>query len=392
MWKIAIYCRRRFPQSWPIVVFRSAKGRSFAERTTTNGFGGNRAIFALVAAAVCLVGATLPAADAPLAKYRQSALHMGVEFEVELYAADPDVAKAAIVAAFARIEQLDKRLSDYDAASELSRLSETSTVPPGGDVTGPPPTAKAVPLSLDLWCVLRSSQELSRQSDGAFDVTIGPLTKLWRRARRQRELPSDERLTEARAAVGYRFLKLDEAAHTAQLLRSNMRLDLGGIAKGFAADEALAAIKQRGVTRALVRASGDIAVGDPPPDQDGWKIGIAPLDPDEQPTRFVRLANRAISTSGDSRQHLVVDGRRYSHIIDPRTGVGVSGRSSVTVVARTGMEADGLATAVSVLGPDRGLKMVNQHEAVELYMVAEVAGGQAREVATPGFAKLETSR
>jgi thiamine biosynthesis lipoprotein len=103
----------------------------------------------------------------------------------------------------------------------------------------------------------------------------------------------------------------------------------------------------------------------------------------------VRLANRAISTSGDARQHLVVDGRRYSHIIDPRTGMGISGRSSVTVVARTGMEADGLATGVSVLGADRGLAVVSQRKGVELFMVAEDATGQTREVATPGFAKLE---
>jgi thiamine biosynthesis lipoprotein len=322
-------------------------------------------------------------------QFRQTAVHMGVEFEVELYAADEATAQAALAAAFARIESLDKRLSDYDPASELSRLSETSTVPPGSDLSRLPPTARPIALSDDLWRVLRYSQELSRQTDGAFDVTIGPLTKLWRRARRQRELPSDERLAEARAAVGYRHLALDDAAKSAQLLRPNMRLDLGGIAKGYAADEALGAIKQRSITRALVRASGDIAVGEAPPGQTGWKIGIAPLEPDEEPTRFVRLANRAISTSGDARQHLVVDGRRYSHIIDPRTGMGISGRSSVTVVARTGMEADGLATGVSVLGADRGLAVVSQRKGVELFMVAEDATGQTREVATPGFAKLE---
>jgi thiamine biosynthesis lipoprotein len=312
---------------------------------------------------------------------------MGVEFEIELFARTDLEAAAAIDAAFARIAALDKALSDYDPASELSRLSQTASVPPGADRAVPPATAKPISLSDDLWRVLHYSQELSRESDGAFDVTIGPLTKLWRRARRQRELPADDRLAEARAAVGYKFLRLDEVHRSAQLLRPNLRLDLGGIAKGFAADEALAVIKRRGIARALVRASGDIAVGEAPPGQAGWMIGIAPLDPDDPPTRFVRLAQRAISTSGDSRQHLVVEGRRYSHIIDPRTGLGVPGRSSVTVIAPTSMEADAVATAVSVLGPERGRALVEGRQDVELYMVAQDDQGHEREVTTPGFAK-----
>ena len=313
---------------------------------------------------------------------------MGVEFEVELFATGGEQASKATTAAFARIEALDKSLSDYDPASELSKLSATSAVPPGSDLTTPPATAAPIPLSNDLWRVLTHSQELSELSDGAFDVTIGPLTKLWRRARRQKELPASERIAEAREAVSYRFLKLDPAAHTAQLLRPNMRLDLGGLAKGFAADEALAAIKKCGITRALVRASGDIAVGDPPPGETGWRIGIAPLDPDAVPSRFVLLANQAISTSGDSRQHLSVGGRRYSHIIDPRTGLGVGGRSSVTIIARAGWEADGMATAVSVLGAERGLALAERRTQVEMLMVVEDDAGHEREVQTAGMARL----
>jgi len=320
-----------------------------------------------------------------LRRFRQTGIHMGVEFEVELYTADDQQATAAIRAAFARIAALDRAMSDYDAASELSRLSETSTVPPGTTSLNPPATARPIELSADLWRVLEYSQALSRQSDGAFDVTIGPLTKLWRRARRQKELPSDERLAEARGAVGHQFLKLDRVAHTAQLLRPNMRLDLGGVAKGLAADEALAEIKKAGISRALVRASGDIAVGDPPPGEAGWRIGIAPLDPDDPPQKFVQLANRAISTSGDARQHLVVAGRRYSHIIDPRTGAGVTGQSSVSVIAPRGMQADGLATAVSVLGPEKGLALVAGIPDVELLIVYEDESGTLSETTSSGW-------
>lgn len=313
---------------------------------------------------------------------------MGVEFEIVLYAARAPEATVALDRAFARIATLDQVMSDYDAASELSRLSETSAVPPGTPSLDPPRAAVSVKVSDDLWNVLAWSHDLSRDSDGAFDVTIGPLTKLWRRARRQGELPAAERLAEARASVGYALLKLDHQAHTAQLLRANMRLDLGGIAKGLAADEALAEIKRSGIIRALVRASGDIAVGAPPPDETGWRIGIAPLNPDDPPTTFVRLANAAISTSGDSRQHLEIHGRRHSHIIDPRTGLGVVGRSSVSVIAKRGMAADGIATAVSVLGPEQGLALVQDRKDVELLMVYANDGGEQRTVQSRGFSRF----
>jgi thiamine biosynthesis lipoprotein len=330
------------------------------------------------------------AADEPaLARFAKRGLHMGVEFEVVLYAASQDQADAAFERAFARIAALDRTMSDFDPESELSRLSETSSVPPGTEGTDPPIAAGPVKLSHDLWKVVEASQALSRQSGGAFDVTIGPLTKLWRRARRQNELPGAERLAEARAAVGHQHLHLDETTRTAQLKRANMRLDLGGIAKGFAADEALAEIQSAGITRALVRASGDIAAGEPPPGEVGWKIGVAPLDPDEPPSKFVRLANRAISTSGDARQHLVVDGKRYSHIIDPRTGMGVAGRSSMTVIAPTAMQTDSLATAASVLGPEQGAKLVSQFPDVALYVIAEDEAGRQRTVKSNGFADFE---
>ena len=234
------------------------------------------------------------------------------------------------------------------------------------------------------------AQTVSEQSGGAFDVTIGPLTKLWRRARREKALPADERVAEARQAVGYQWLKLDPAGRTAQLLRANMRLDLGGIAKGFAADEALGEIRRAGLSRALVRASGDIAAGDAPPGETGWLVGIAPLDPDEPPTRFVRLANRAVSTSGDARQHLFVNGRRYSHLIDPRTGLGIPGRSSVTVIAPRGIQADSLASAISILGPEKGLALAERLEGVSLLMVSEDEKGNVREMKSSRFGAYET--
>ena len=139
----------------------------------------------------------------------------------------------------------------------------------------------------------------------------------------------------------------------------------------------------------LVRASGDIATAEPPPGEKGWPVGIAPINLDEPPKRFVQLAGHAISTSGDSRQHLVVSGRRYSHIIDPRTGECVSGRSSVSVIAPHDTLADALATAASVLGPDAALELVQKFPGVELLMVYENEAGQQQVVETPGFTRFE---
>jgi len=342
-----------------------------------------RVLFALFFC-FCTASGVLRADDSTgnLQRFRRAAVHMGVEFEVLVYAPDEAAATQAIDKALARIAELDQKLSDYELDSELSKLSATSA----RRDTSPPP---AVKVSDDLWTVLAKSQELARLSGGAFDITIGPLTKLWRRARRWKEPPEAKALASARQSVGYTFLKLDPANHTAQLLKPNMRLDLGGIAKGYAADEAVKTVKSCGISTVLVRASGDIATAEPPPGEQGWQVGIAPLNPDDPPKRFVALADHAISTSGDSRQHLVVNGRRYSHIIDPRSGECLGSRSSVSVIAPRGILADALATAASVLGPDAALELVQKFPGAELLMVYEDEAGQQRVVETPGFKRFE---
>jgi thiamine biosynthesis lipoprotein len=336
----------------------------------------------------CLLAVTqLAMGEQPLTSFSRSELHMGVEFEVVLYAKDAAAGEAAIARAMQRIAELDKILSDYDPDSELSKLSETSVPASRGTESSP-----VVKVSDDLWEVLAEAERVSRESDGAFDVTIGPLTKLWRRARRWKELPEAPSLATAQASVGYRFLRLDPAGRTAQLARPNMRLDLGGIAKGYAADEGVKAAVSAGVSRVLVRASGDIAAAEPPPGERGWRVGIAPLNLDERPTRFVEIAHCGISTSGDSRQHLVVNGRRYSHIIDPRSGECVAGRSSVTVVASNGMLADALATAASVLGPEKAVATCDKFPGVGLLMVYENENGEQRTVESVGFQRFNATR
>jgi thiamine biosynthesis lipoprotein len=222
--------------------------------------------------------------------------------------------------------------------------------------------------------VLTAAQSLSEKSNGAFDATVGPLVKLWRRARREQQMPSSGRLEEARSAVGYQHLKLDPAARTARLERPGMRLDLGGIAAGYAMDEALAVLRSQGVSRALLDASGDIVVGDPPPHQRGWRIGVAPRSADGPPSQYVLLSNSAVTTSGDAFQHVEIGGKRYSHIVDPHTGLGLTDRSAVTLIAHDGITADSYATAVCVLGPKRGLELVEATPGAAALIVREVEG------------------
>lgn len=276
-------------------------------------------------------------------------IEMGVNFRIVLYACNSEVANNAAAAAFARIHELNDVFSDYDADSELRQLCERS---------GP---GRPVGISDDLLPVMISSQSLSRESNGAFDITVGPLTKLWRRARRQSKLPDAQSLKSALSLVGSELIRLDAKNRTVELLRHGMRLDLGGIAKGRAADAALATLRMHGIRSALVDASGDLAAGDPPPGTHGWVIDVAALDPEHsRPATRIRLANYAVATSGDAFQSVEIAGQRYSHIVDPKTGLGLSHRASVTVIAPTCMAADGLASALSVLDTEAGHALLSK--------------------------------
>jgi thiamine biosynthesis lipoprotein len=307
--------------------------------------------------------AHLRAADKPLARFTYTEPHMGTRFKIDVYATDEATANRAVKAAFARIAALDATMSDYRSTSELMQLCQKA----GGS---------PVPVSQDLFFVLSRAQEVSKLSEGAFDVSVGPIVRLWRRARKTQQLPEPEKLAQARALVGYQNIRLDAKARTVQLLKAGMQLDLGGIAKGYSADAALQVLKEHGITRALAAAGGDIAVSGPPPDAKGWTIGIAPLeDPNSRPSLYVLLRDAAVSTSGDAEQYVEIDGKRYSHIVDPRTGIGLIGRQSVTVVAPHGITSDSLTKVVSVLGPQRGLPIIDAQEGVSAYVVRKTDKG-----------------
>ena len=289
--------------------------------------------------------------------------HMGTTARIVLYASTEPEAERAAAAAFARIAELDATLSDYRAESELSRLTRDAVRRP-------------VAVSRDLFRVLDAAQRLAARTGGAFDITVGPLSQLWRRARRQIELPSFAELAAARAVSRYTLLTLDREAQTACVAQPGMRLDAGGIAKGFAADEALATLRSLGVNEALVAMGGDLAVGDAPPGHTGWQVTLAGLqDAGAAPGSPIVVRSVGISTSGDAEQWVEIAGQRYSHIVDPNTGIGLTGRRSVTVVAGDAMTSDMLATAVNVLGPDKGIALIEGTPGVTA-LVGTVSNGQ----------------
>ena len=258
---------------------------------------------------------------------------MGMPVRIRLYSSSEAAAGTAAVAAFARVAALDQMMSDYRPDSELRRLDTSWS-----------------PVSRELFAVLERAIEIADATGGAFDPTVGPLVALWREARQRNRLPDARAIDVAKGLVGWRLVELDAARPAVRLAREGVRLDLGGIAKGYIIQEALQAMIPFGVTRALVEAGGDIVVGDAPPGRDGWSIDVTGSDA-AFVARAARLTNAALATSGPTAQFVEIDSVRYSHVVDPRTGLGVTNQVTARVIAADGATADALATALTV-APD----------------------------------------
>jgi thiamine biosynthesis lipoprotein len=283
---------------------------------------------------------------------------MGTTFRLVVYA-DAGAAKKAAAEVWARVADLDAVMSDYKQTSELMQLCKRFATEVGDPVA----------VGDDLFAVLARAEEMSKKSGGAFDVTVGPVVQLWRHARRTQELPDPKEFAAARAKVGWEKVKLDPAKKTVRLLTPGMQLDLGGIAKGYAADQALKLLREKfGIKSALVAAGGDVTCGDPPPGKPAWVVDIAPIAKSQKP-RALNLANASVSTSGDLEQFVVIGGVRYSHVLDPKTGLGLTGRRSVTVVAADGTTADSMTKAVSVLPPEQAFRLVEDTPGAAAYVV-----------------------
>jgi thiamine biosynthesis lipoprotein len=262
---------------------------------------------------------------------------MGMPVRVVLHAGSEMGARDAATAAFARIAALEQIFSDYRQDSEVSRLGARPR--------------EWVPVSAELFRVMETAIDVARATEGAFDPTVGPLVALWREARRTKRLPAPDVLAAARSRTGWRLVTLDREARAIRLDAAGMRLDPGGIAKGYILQEALATLAASSAPRAMVEAGGDIAAGDAPPGRDGWRIA-APGAGAAFAARAARLTRASLATSGPTSQFVEIDGIRYSHVVDPRTGLGLTHDLVARVIAPDGAVADALATALTVLGRD----------------------------------------
>jgi len=304
-------------------------------------------------------------------QYSFSAKKMGVDFRIDLFAADKELAEQAVEKAFQRIDDINSKMSDYIVDSELWKISESS----GKEVN--------FKVSEDMWNVLTYSQKIHQLSNGAFDVTAGPFILMWRKARVIKRFPSERSMVRAANKVGMSKIKFDSKAKTVQLVADKMRLDLGGIAKGYVADEALKVLKECGIKYAMVDGSGDISLADHP--NGTWKVFIS--DQKDSTQAYVKISDVAIATSGDTYQNVIIDGKKYSHIVDPKTGVGIVGSYRVTVVAENGKQADSLASALTVMGPEKGLRLVENLDGVEA-LVEKSENGKVVTFKSSGFPKV----
>lgn len=301
---------------------------------------------------------------------------MGTYLNLTFYAPDSLTASSASKAAFKRVDELNNILSDYKPDSELSELSRSSG------------TGETIPISHSLYDVLQTSLEISSVTNGAFDITIGPFVQLWRQVRRTQRRVSDQELEDARDRVGYQFIELDKTDKSAKLLKNDMRLDAGSIGKGYASDEVMAELRKFDITSALVDFGGDIVVGDPPPGKDGWTIAYTIGSPNNTTEQAIStMANIAVATSGDLYQYVELEGIRYSHIINPKTGLGITDQSTVTVIAESAMIADAYSTAFSVLGPERSLDIAKKINGLEFYFIRKV-NDEIKTWQSPGFADV----
>lgn len=272
-------------------------------------------------------------------RFEFQAPKMGTTFRLVFYHSDSTVAKDLANQAIAYIDSMNLIFSNYDPTSEISQLIGIKK--------------KWTAISNPLWEVLAISKRVWQNTQGAFDVTVGPLSQLWRRAFKRQEFPKEKSIEEAKGTVGFNYLKFKKRKKAVKFQKGKMKLDFGGIAKGYTADCLGALFRQNGVDCFLIDAGGDLTLGDPPTSKCGWEVRF----PDGS-LRY--LSNKSIATSGDRYHYLEWKGKRYAHIIDPRTGMGITSQQTVSVIASSGTLADAYASAFVVIGKQKSTRIVKK--------------------------------
>lgn len=308
----------------------------------------NKRVTTILFIAICLT------ASAQYKKYSFQQPKMGSPFNIIIYSLDSAKAANAAFAAFKMIDTLNEIYSDYLPNSELNRLCSTSG------------TGQWVKVSEPLFNILQKAYHASEVSYGSFDVTMSPVIRLWRTARREKRLPDKDSIAAAKQQTGYKFIEFDTIQKSIRLQKPGMQLDLGGIAKGETAQKTYKRLCQQGFSYSLIDAGGDIVAGDVPPQVQGWRVAINLPETEELMNPQLLLRNKAVTTSGDLYQYLEVNGVRYSHIIDPATGWALTNSRNVTVISDNGIDADWLTKACSILPIDSALELIKQFPSAEV--------------------------
>lgn len=306
------------------------------------------------------------------ATYQKSRALMDTFVTITVVAGSEKEADASIESAFARLERFGNLINFFSEESELSRVNKNA---------GATPTT----VSPETLYLIEKALYVAEKSDGAFDPTIGPVMTLWDFHNNKK--PADEELRNKVRLVNYRDVKIDHDKSTVFLKRKGMMLDLGGIAKGYAAELAADTLKEQGIKSGIVAVAGDIKTFGLRPDGMPWNIGIKnprQTGADDEIIATVRLSGKAISTAGDYERFFIIDGQRYHHILDPVTGHPVMGTRSVSVVTEKGVFADGFDNAIFVLGPERGMKLVQEINK-DFPMDAIIIDGSGGIQSTPGL-------
>ena len=280
---------------------------------------------------------------------------MGTQIRLVFYTTYTDKADSVASLAFNRIDELNEKLSDYLDNSELNVLANQ--------------VKKEVVVSDDLYRVLIKAVEISEATNGAFDISAGPLIRLWRKTRETRILPTTSDLDKAMQNVGYKYIKFPKK-NVVLLNASAMQLDLGGIGKGFAADEVIKILELNGVSSALVDLGGDIRVSNPPPGKEYWVLAFSYFNEEgKEVIKKIGLKDAAVATSGDMYQYVEIDGKKYSHIINPQTGMALNNSIQVTTIAKNATEADAFASAFSVMGIAQTTEFIIVKPDIDVFMV-----------------------
>lgn len=305
-------------------------------------------------------GAKLPEPTADSCLLRLSRRAMACTFEVFVNVGQQKHGTEAALAALDLVDRLEDQLSVFRAHSEVSRLNRDAAAGP-------------VEVEPQLFALLARAVEIHRETEGAFDVTAGRLSSVWGFTRRSGKMPTIEELDGARASIGSQHLKLDRATRAVRFGRPGLQINLGSIGKGYALDRAAELLAAEGIDDFLLHggSSSVLARGTPGlrANEQGWLVGVRnPLDP-ERRIGQLRLADRALATSGSGTQFFVHEGRRYGHILDPRSGWPAEGVLSVSVLAPSAAEADALATAFFVMGPQAAAEFCRNHNGVAAVML-----------------------